>query len=104
MATKSVPEIPATVYSILGPIPVEVVPELVSADGDPLLGKWVPEDRVIKLRGDVSPLTMYVTLWHESIHAWLWDAGTMPGEEETEERICDSLSSAIVGALLIANP
>lgn len=97
---KSVPEIPATVHSILGPVTVEIVSELESDEGEALLGRWVPEDRVIKLRGDVSPLTMYVTLWHECIHCWLWDAGAMPKDEDEEEQVCDSLSSAIVGSLL----
>lgn len=94
-----VPKIPTTVHSALGPIPVIILPDLGEMDDEKLLGLWCPEERCIKLLGDVHPLTMFVTLWHERIHVACWDAGIGLNHED-EERIADALSTFIVADLL----
>jgi hypothetical protein len=96
----NVPRIPQTVYSMLGPVPVVLVPDLVNSDGEPLLGKWEPEARRILLCTGVHPLTMYVTLWHECAHLALWDSGAMPSDEVEEERVADAISTYVVAAML----
>ncbi len=95
----SVPPIPDTVYSILGPIPVVLVANLEDSDGEPLLGKWEPEKRRILLCANVHPITSLVTLWHERVHQMLWDSGAGLDQED-EERVCDAISPAIVAELL----
>jgi hypothetical protein len=96
----TIPSIPATVFSMLGPVPVVMVDDLTSEDDEPLLGKWVPEQRCILLRANVHPLTTYVTLQHEKLHCWLWDAGAMPTEESEEERVCDSIAATLAAEFL----
>jgi len=61
------PPLPSSVPSILGPVAVVVVPDLLTRENEPALGLWVPEERTIKLCAGVHPTTMLVTLWHERI-------------------------------------
>lgn len=93
-------EVPRSVHSPLGPLPVVFVLGLKTRDNEPALGLWVPEERCIKLCAGVHPLTQLVTLYHERIHQILWDAGVGINDEDIEERVCDAISSALVAELL----
>jgi hypothetical protein len=93
------PPIPATVHSMLGPIPVLILPDLGEMDDHKVFGLWVPEERCIKLLDGMHPLTTFVTLWHERVHVACWDAGIALSHED-EERVADALSTFIVADLL----
>lgn len=91
------PPLPSSVYSILGPVPVQLVPDLKDSEGSELLGKWCPDEWCIKLLSTAVPLTQWVTLYHEWLHVAAWDAG-IGLKEEQEERVCDALSSFLFAA------
>ncbi len=89
--------VPPSVFSVLGPVPVIIVDDLVDDHGDPLLGHFLPEERRIEIKAGMSEQATRSTLMHEKLHVWMWDAGTKPIDDDEEERICDS-----IGAMLVA--
>ncbi len=93
------PPIPSTAFSPLGPVSVVLVADLTNHDGECALGIWCPEERAIKLRPELHPVTAWATLWHEIGHVWFWDSGTGLSEED-EERACDALSAQMVALML----
>lgn len=98
----TLPRLPRRVWSQLGPIPVVRVRRLKGERGDDLLGRWCPDSRKIEIRARLSLATAWQTLYHEACHAWMWDAGCGGYHtfgEAGEERICDTLSSALVGQM-----
>lgn len=104
LVTVMLPEIPSVVYSLIGSVPIELVPDLKDESGDDCLGVWSYGERKIKLRPGQPPVTLWQTLIHEKVHMWLSDSGVGGFlSEKQEEAICDALSSAIVAELLNAS-
>lgn len=93
------PPLPETVYSILGPITVEVVETLQAEDGEDCFGLWRPWEWKIGILADVPLVVQWMTLKHEWIHATLWCAGTKV-PTDVEERLCDALGSGMVAEML----
>lgn len=97
----TLPEIPISVHSPIGPVPVEEVPDLKDETGDDCLGIWNYGERKIKLRPGQPPVTMWQTLIHEKVHMWLSDSGVSGFlTEKQEEAICDALSTALLAEML----
>jgi hypothetical protein len=97
--TPALPAIPATVHSQLGPVRIEWCDELKAFDGDNALGLWCPEERCIRLKRGLHPITAWATLKHEWIHVVVWDAG-VGLTSEVEERVADAISAALVAEML----
>lgn len=92
------PPLPASMYSVIGPIPVEMIPNLRASDGEAVHGLWLEGERVIRINASDSRETQWLTLWHEWTHATLWHGGvTLPSK--SEERVCDAMAAAIVAML-----
>lgn len=97
--SKRAPALPTSVWSQLGPIPVRLVADLKSDEGDIVLGLWKPLVREIHIRDGMHPHTALVTCAHEWVHALLWDAGVnLPGEQE--ETVCDVVAAGVIADLL----
>lgn len=95
------PKIPATVFSVLGPVPVTRVESLPDREGKPTedLGEWDGKLRRIAVRSDMAPVAALQTLYHEKVHMWLWDAGVdLP--EQYVEGVCDVIGSALAAEKL----
>lgn len=81
-------------YSPIGPVPVELVPNLRSADGEIVHGLWLESERVIKINASDSLETQWLTLWHEWVHSTLWHGGVTLNAK-AEERVCDAMAAAL---------
>lgn len=93
-AVAVIPPLPTTIWSALGPIPIEIVAELKSAKGEEALGIWDGEHRIIKIRAGMPLVTQWQALRHEQIHQVLWDAGfTEVIAESLEEQVCDLIAT-----------
>lgn len=62
-----------------------------------LFGQWRPRKRRIVLATNMGPTTGMSVLWHEWIHAVLWDSG-LPVDDKTMEQVCDVMAMALTGA------
>lgn len=97
----TLPEIPASVFTPIGQVPVELVPDLKDQDGDECLGTWNYGERKLRLRPGQSPAALWQTLFHEKVHMWLSDSGVSTFlTDKQEEAICDCLSSALLAEML----
>ena len=105
MKRKTLPPIPATLPSILGPVPVARVAGLRNASGEECLGIWRGDERDVRLRTDAEmALTQaWQTYWHEWAHIVLSDGAVHPELTEAMiERICDAFGNARTRELLDA--
>lgn len=94
MTAPLLPPIPRVVYAPIGPIAVTLVADIDRAEptaGLTTLGQWVAVERRIRLRRDLPLETLWATLGHEKMHAWLDDTGASNGlDHDAMERICDA--------------
>lgn len=84
------------VPSLLGPIPVVYVDDLV-VNGVSCFGAFDADTRTIKLCSGLPPMVEWQTLWHEWLHSALHDTGAVHvvrGEKRIEV-ICDALGTAL---------
>jgi hypothetical protein len=95
---KHLPSLPRAVWSALGPIPVRVVKDL-QMDGKPCMGIYDPAARLIQIREGMDAIAALQTCAHEWVHSVLSDAGVSLSEAD-EERVADSVGTAIVADLL----
>lgn len=98
-AARTLPPIPDAVHSVLGPIPVRLVTGSPDPTDPDCLGMWEPATRTITLRQDVAPQTLWVTLFHERVHALLDDAGVRLTHDQAES-VCDALGAGLTAELL----
>jgi Zn-dependent peptidase ImmA (M78 family) len=97
-AAAQLPALPDSVPSLLGYIPVQLVPNL-QCNNREVFGCYSSTQRVILIRADMSPVTAWQTLYHELGHATLHDAGVRL-DPETEERVADAFATARLNFLL----
>lgn len=96
----TLPPIPPTLFSVYGPIPVEVVEDLSDPQtGEPIFGWWDSFSRVIKIRAHLHPAAALSTLYHEQTHAWLADVGVKLSTNQ-EESIANAVAAARLAELL----
>lgn len=92
--------IPASVFSLLGEVPVSSPNEKLKEDN--LLGAFYygSAERRIEVRDDVPVLTKEHTLGHEIAHMVLHDSGlsNLVGKK-LEEALCDSFGTWFAGAI-----
>lgn len=93
----TLPPIPATMPSALGPAPVVLVD---SFPGEPgLLAKVDFVTRRVSIRRDLSREGQWQAYWHESVHLTLFDA-TASIPDEYEERVADAIANQRVREML----
>ena len=95
------PPLPASVFSVHGPIEVRVIDDLRDpADAtERLFGYWDAFARVISVRAGMHPTAMWLTLLHEATHADLSEIGVKLTEDQ-EEAVCERIASARLAAML----
>ena len=86
--------LPATVQGMAGPITVSR-PQKIEGGA---WGMWVASQRTILVFRGLSRRVAWQVLYHEMIHAALWDSG-INLDSETEERVCDVTSGAMMAGL-----
>lgn len=88
-----------SVHSVLGPVAVIYVDEVLSDQGKPLeaLGHISFERRLIQIKNGLHPTQEAHTLRHEWVHLVLWDSGAsnLLSERKTEV-LCDALATALI--------
>lgn len=99
---RTLPPLPSSVHSALGPIPVELVKELFDEKGEPCsdLGEIDYHSRRIRIVKKLDRVQAHHTLRHEWVHGVLFDSGLhniLP--EALEEQICDVIATALVAEL-----
>lgn len=99
--TKKValPPIPATVPSVVGPVPLRNVKDLRDKRDNACFGIWRSTERDVRLEADMALTTAWLTYWHEWSHIVFWDAG-IELEKTLEERIANALAAARVREML----
>lgn len=98
---KTLPPLPTSVWSVFGPVPVTVVPDLRDEKDGILFGRVLYFTRRIEIRAEMSLVTQWQTLEHERVHLALFDAGArLSLTNEQEEAVCDSLATARVAEML----
>lgn len=96
----TLPPLPASLFSVYGPIPVEIVEDLKDVDtGDTLFGYWDSYKRIIYIRAGLHPAAAWQTLYHELAHAWLLDIGVKLSYNQ-EEAVVGAVASARLAELL----
>lgn len=100
---KTLPPLPTSIPSPLGPVRVRLVSKIVGAEDEIVMGKYSLTKREIKISKKGSPLVRWHVLYHEQAHVTLCDAGlhNVLGEEQ-QEVICDVFATARVVEMLAA--
>lgn len=82
------PPLPTTIFSVLGPIEIHVVPNLV-CDGQKVIGCYSGAQRMLAIRDSLPLITGWRVLEHERLHVINRDAGIpyTPDEERQAEAI-----------------
>lgn len=89
--------LPQTVWSQLGPVPVEVVPTLFDEDGKQASGLYLPDRRVIQVEAGMDLKVQVQTVLHEAAHMWLLDAELRLGKRE--ESVVNTVSIGTFNAV-----
>ncbi len=103
----TLPPLPPCVDTVLGPIPVVIVPRLKAKRKEGgkvrLFGRYRALARQIEISAEATPVMQWQTLYHEWIHAVLADAGLHNAfSEEHQEVIADVIATARVAEILAA--
>ena len=95
------PPIPASVFSIHGPIAVEIVEDL--RDPEPpyerLFGHFNGFLRLIQIRAGMHHTAMWLTLEHERAHADIAEIGIQVSTDQ-EEAIVNAIAAARVAEMI----
>ncbi len=99
--TTTLPPLPATVFSIHGPVEVRVVDDLRDPETPfgQLFGYYDAFTRQISVRAGMHPTTAWLTLWHERTHMDIADTGVVMTLDQ-EESVCNSVAAARVAEML----
>ena len=95
------PPLPSSVFSIHGPIPVEIVEDLRDPEPphDKLFGFFDPFRRLIQIRAGLHHTAAWLTLWHERSHADIAEVGIQISTDQ-EEAIVNAIAAARVAEML----
>lgn len=92
-------KLPASVYSMLGPIPVTKVKGL--ATDKEAFGIWGTEQRDVKIDADVCLHNQLATLFHECAHIAMTDSGVANYiDDKTQEAVADAIGTYLAAAML----
>ena len=105
--THALPPLPPCVDTVLGPVPVVIVPKLRAKRKEggkvQLFGRYRALARTIEISAEATPVMQWQTLFHELAHAVLSDAGLHNAfTDEQQEIICDVVATARVAEILAA--
>jgi hypothetical protein len=97
--------LPRTLYSALGPIPVELVDKLPADPEMMTYGRFIGHTRSIELSREIPSAEARIhTLFHEWVHVAMTDSGvTHMLDARLEEAICDAIGGLLAGAALNGN-
>jgi hypothetical protein len=97
---KSLPKLPRTAFSLLGPVKVSLFSKK-KADKLGACGLYDYCARIIKIRPGMNRTSEWVTLWHESVHIALMDAGVHGNTltKEQEEAVCDAVGTYLTAMM-----
>ncbi len=95
-------DIPSSVPSQLGPVPVVWVDSMTNGEGQKVLGGFHIIRRTIYLQNDLkqNPTLALAVFFHETCHVWIMDSGLynlLP--EKVQQAICDAQASYRVAEL-----
>lgn len=98
----TLPPIPASVPSPLGPVPVLIVENLHEKhQREDCLGYFNPVSRTVEIDPEAVLVVQWHTYYHEAMHVALWDAGLNNVlSEEQIEQVCDVSACQRVAELL----
>lgn len=104
MARRTLPPLPKTVHSALGPIPVKLVKVLKDSNGNDSadMGEINYHAREIRVVKGLDRTQAHHTLRHEWLHAVLLDSGltnVLAKIDGLEEQLCDVIATAIVAEM-----
>lgn len=91
------PKMPTEVFSILGPVPVGLVP--VIEYNECQLGRAHFFDRTIQLKSGVHDTVLWQTLGHELMHFVLVDGGVDCLSHRKCEAVCDAFGTWFAAAV-----
>jgi hypothetical protein len=97
MATKTLPPLPRSVYFPAGRVKVTRKAKLMETQQAFGMFNWVTREIWIEKSLALQPAWM--TLFHETLHVIMMDAG-ISMDEVTEERLCDTYASFRVAEML----
>lgn len=103
-AAPTLPEIPASVYSRYGPVPVDLVTQVVCPDStgktDPrVIGCFGGATRRIQIADTLSLWWQHLVLGHEQCHVALRDVNLHFDHQEDEEHVCWAVGRYRLGEL-----
>lgn len=91
--------LPKSVWSFFGPLPVLSEPRLVEDRGAFGITEWQP--RTITVDAGGCAVTQTQTFWHEATHVALWDSGVHNVLTHQQlEAVCDALGGYLAGMQL----
>lgn len=95
---KKLPPLPKTLFSVLGPIPVALVPGL--DEKEKALGITRFQSREIGIQPGMTSTTQWQTFWHEASHVALYDGGVNDAlTHEQEEAVCNAVGTYLAAAM-----
>lgn len=105
--SKNWPPLPKSVHGVGGAIRIELVPFIENEAGKPAVGDnsttfgmWEGHKRLIRIVDNVPRAFQWSVLYHEMVHAALFDAGlTNLMTHENEEALCDCISTARIAEM-----
>lgn len=98
------PDVPTTVFSKRGPIPVRRVPVVVCPDSSGttpprVVGCYTPSERVVQIADTLSRRWAWIVFFHEKTHVAFREVGVRFDQQDDEERICWALAAYQVAEL-----
>jgi hypothetical protein len=96
---RRLPPLPKSWWSPYGVVPVHVVPDLKSEDGEACFGLWNPLTREISICAGMKREVAWLTLWHEVTHMDLQEIGVRITEDQIEA-VCNAIAQARVQEML----
>lgn len=101
-AASSLPPIPLSVPSAMGPVPVVWGDSLKDADGKLIFAGFHPAKRVIYLSRQLELLPAWHALYHERCHVTMWDTGIVAElPMKIQQQLCDQFATASVADMLV---
>jgi pyrroline-5-carboxylate reductase len=97
MATKTLPPLPRSVYFPAGRVKVTRKAKLMETQQAFGMFNWVT--REIQIDKALALQPAWMTLFHETLHVIMMDAGIQM-DEVTEERLCDTYAAYRVAEML----
>ncbi len=95
-------QLPATLYSQLGPVKVTLRDDLLETKG--AMGMWYGQQRTIDIQSGMDASATLQTLLHEMAHIILWDSGVHNLlSKKKREAVVDAVGTYLTAAVNAGN-